>query len=429
MPPPAADSNAQGSAQPADGRSLDLLLATGTVPLGFCREGSSVFLIARERAARWPIELLRQQSGRLRWAGGDGEGLAELVTAPDEQARILQLFVAKYGDEGFRRWYEHPARILRVQLAVRPPGNDSDRYYRWLRSEFDNIAEDYDRHITGNRMNFLLRNRSLARLRPLFAGRDPLLEIGCGSGMETLPLLESGHEVTAVDISERMLEVVRAKARERGCTERLRTIRARARDLSSLVSQLGQGSFAGAYSTYGALNCEPELRPVGEALAALLAPGAPLFVGVYNRWCLFEVLGYTLTLQLDRALGRKTNPVPVGGSRFCVDVYAFSPRDVDAALGPYFRRRAIEGVPVLLPPSDLTSYAERFSRRFDTLARWDARVGNVWPFQQLGDHFLATYERERVEAPGPHSEAVAELRPASFTSQSDPSLSAGSLRT
>ncbi|MCI4364368.1 MAG: class I SAM-dependent methyltransferase, partial [Thermoplasmata archaeon] len=246
-----------------------------------------------------------------------------------------------------------------------------------------------------------LRNRSLARLKPLFAGRDPLLEIGCGSGMETLPLLQLGHELTAVDISERMLEVVRKKALAAGVSERLRTVRSRARDLEGLVSQLGRGAFQGAYSTYGALNCEPDLRPVAKGLAQLLGPGAPLFLGVYNRWCLFELLGYSATLQFGRALGRRENPVPVGGSRFCVDIYAYSVSEVDAALSPYFIRRATEGVPVLLPPSDLVSYAERFSRHFDRLADWDARVGQRWPFQQLGDHFLGTYERTPAAPPFP----------------------------
>ncbi|MCI4364313.1 MAG: hypothetical protein L3K13_08500, partial [Thermoplasmata archaeon] len=191
-----------GFAGPADSeRNLELLLSGTSVPLGYFREGDSVFLIARERSARWPTEVLRVQAARLRWGSGSAEGVAELVTAEKERLRILELFRGKYGEEGFRRWYDHPARILRVRLSASPPGSTPERYYAWLESEFDNIAEDYDHHITGNRMNFLLRNRSLARLKPLFAGRDPLLEIGCGSGMETLPLLQLGHELTAVDIS------------------------------------------------------------------------------------------------------------------------------------------------------------------------------------------------------------------------------------
>ncbi|HEV2449485.1 MAG TPA: class I SAM-dependent methyltransferase, partial [Thermoplasmata archaeon] len=284
-------------------------------------------------------------------------------------------------------------RVLRVRAGAPPSGESADRYYAWLRTEFDNIADDYDHHITDNRMNLLLRNRSLARLQPLFAGRDPILEVGCGSGMETLPMLRAGHQMTVVDISDRMLDVVRAKADRAGAAERLHAVLSRARDLETLAGPLGPAHFAGAYCTYGALNCEAELEPVARGFARLLAPGAPLFLGVYNRWCLFELVGYGLTLRPERAFGRRGHPVRVGGSRFCVDVYAYTPDEVKSAFAPYFVPRALEGVPVLLPPSDLTIHADRFARRFETLAGWDARVGSWWPFRSLGDHFLLTLER------------------------------------
>src|SRR5262249_9753739 len=142
-----------------------------------------------------------------------------------------------------------------------------------------------------------------------------------------------------------------------------------------------------------AINCEPDLRPVAQGFAALLAPRAPLVLGVYNRWCLFELVGYGLTLQFPRAVGRRGSPVPVGASRFCVDVYAYTPGEVIHAFGTGFDPGPMEGVPVLLPPSDLTPYAERFARHFDRLAAIDASFGRRWPFSALGDHFLVVLTR------------------------------------
>jgi SAM-dependent methyltransferase len=279
-----------------------------------------------------------------------------------------------------------------------PPGDR--QYAAWLEAEFDNVADDYDHHITGNRMNRLLRDRSLAHLRTVFADRKRLLEVGCGSGMETLSLLREGHEVVAVDISARMLSVVRAKAVLDGVSERLQTVQMRARDLGG-VSQLGDSSqFDGAYSTYGAMNCEADLRPPAAGFARLLPPGAPLVLGIYNRWCLFELLGYAISLQGRRAFGRRTNPVLVGSSRFCIDVFAYSVPEIDRLFSPNFERVRLEGVPALLPPSDLTGYSERFARHFDRLAALDAAVGRHWPLNHLGDHFLVTYRRRRPDALG-----------------------------
>jgi ubiquinone/menaquinone biosynthesis C-methylase UbiE len=43
----------------------------------------------------------------------------------------------------------------------------------------------------------------------------PLLELGCGTGEQTLCFAEQGYEVTGVDISEGMLRVARQKAKEK----------------------------------------------------------------------------------------------------------------------------------------------------------------------------------------------------------------------
>ncbi|MCI4340701.1 MAG: methyltransferase domain-containing protein [Thermoplasmata archaeon] len=367
----------------------------GEVPLGFVRDGPVVFLVARDRSSQWPIEALRAGHVELRFPTGSESGPIRLLAEPTEREAALDRFRRKYGPELYRRWYDRPARVMRVDLIASDDNpSPAAPYLAWLEAEFDNVADDYDHHITGNRMNMLLRNRSLRQLRPLFVDRHRLLEVGCGSGMETLPLLREGHEIVAVDVSSRMLTVVREKARMEGLSERLVTEKLRAANLGALVDKYGAGGFDAAYSTYGALNCESELAPVAGALARLLHPGAPFLAGVYNRWCLAELFGYSMTWQFRRAFGRRTNPVPVGASRFCIDVYAYSAWEFQALFRPWFSVERVEGVPVVLPPSDLTSYAEKFARRFEMLAAADARLGRIWPLRYLGDHFLMTMRRQ-----------------------------------
>lgn len=377
-------------------RALIVRTANGPVQLGFAREGRLLYLVARERSAEWPVSVLRAGRARVELPEGAEEGGSELVVDPTERARILGLFLAKYGPDQYHRWYDRPARVLRIRFDE-TPGADAatgaERYYGWLSAEFDNVAEDYDRHILENRMNRWLRDRSLAWLRPRFRGRTRVLEIGCGSGMETLPMLRDGHRMTCLDISERMLSVVRAKADREGLGDLLETRCLRAGELPRLLSDLGSQAFDAAYSTYGAMNCEPGLGEIPGALYGLLTPGSPFVVGVYNRWCLFELAGYTLTLRGPRALGRRRNPIPVGASRFCIDVYAYSPADFRRLFAPEFTVERVEGVPVFLPPSDLTGYAERFARHFDQLGAADSWLGRRWPWYALGDHFLMTLVR------------------------------------
>jgi len=45
---------------------------------------------------------------------------------------------------------------------------------------------------------------------------EPVLELACGSGRLTIPLAETGVEITGLDISEEMLDLAALKASERG---------------------------------------------------------------------------------------------------------------------------------------------------------------------------------------------------------------------
>lgn len=377
---------------------LTLQTSLGPVPLGFVTRERQLYLIAQKLSARWPIEILRRGRASASLPGGASvDGRVALVTDPEERVRVLGYFREKYGREAFAQWYDHPARVLDVDLDIALSAGAGDPYDDWIESEFDNIAEEYDHHILANPVNRLLRDRSLEWLRTVFAPSRSLLEIGCGSGIETIALLEEGHEVTAVDVSMRMLDVVRRKAHDAGMAERLRPVHLRARDLSRLVKETGATSFDGAYSTYGALNCEPALRPVVVELGKLLPPGRKFVAGVYNRWCLFETAAYSATLQFGRAVGRWRNPVRVGTSRFCVDVFAFSPPEFRRLWAPEFTPVRVEGVPVIVPPSDLSPYVEKLSRRLERWARWDRALGRRWPLRYLGDHFLMTFVRRSGE--------------------------------
>src|ERR1700674_1915065 len=62
-----------------------------------------------------------------------------------------------------------------------------------------------------------------------------VLEIGCGIGTDTINFARHGAQVTAVDLTEKSLEVARQRARVFGLEDRVRFIQANAEKLSESV--------------------------------------------------------------------------------------------------------------------------------------------------------------------------------------------------
>lgn len=100
-----------------------------------------------------------------------------------------------------------------------------------------------------------------------------ILEIGSQTGGFTLPLLQSGYKITAVDVVGENLGIIRAKAMQEGLAKSLKTLHSYAEDLS----------FDGTYDTV--LLCEVLIHCRDDALVLenafrAVKPGGRLIVTV-----------------------------------------------------------------------------------------------------------------------------------------------------
>src|SRR4029079_10443541 len=86
---------------------------------------------------------------------------------------------------------------------VRVMDDDPEAYGAAWAAEYDGLFEDRDDPL-----------RVSARLKALTAGRR-LLEVGVGTGRLALPLHDDGWTVAGIDVSEPMLERLRARAGDR----------------------------------------------------------------------------------------------------------------------------------------------------------------------------------------------------------------------
>lgn len=322
---------------------------------------------------------------------GVHEGRAAIKRVEGIEDPLLAIFSRKYGTQQVRQRYWGQFRYVEVELTGQLNKTDLvELVYGDLEAAFDGVAEDYDQHIFGNPMNIWLRDVSVGLLKQLFKPGDIVLEIGCGTGTETLVLASSGVKVIASDISSKMLQVLSRKAENSGLSDNVIPLHARPYQLRERVTQLGYPQIDGAYSTYGAVNTEPKLQTFFRDLHRLLKPGGTLLLGVWNKYYLYEILGYSLRLRPSMVTARMKSPVPVGRSRFCVSSNSYSVRSLNRLMSEHFALRKVYGIEILLPPSNLTRYLPP-EPLLSLFKKVDLVLGQTFPWNRLGDHFLAVY--------------------------------------
>jgi 2-polyprenyl-3-methyl-5-hydroxy-6-metoxy-1,4-benzoquinol methylase len=118
-----------------------------------------------------------------------------------------------------------------------------------------------------------------------------VLEIGCGIGTDTINFARHGAQVTAVDLTEKSIEVARQRAKLFGLEDRIRFIRADAERLSDFVPV---ESYDLVYS-FGVIHHTPQPRRILEQIRKYVSSESTVKIMVYNRWSwkvLWILLGY-----------------------------------------------------------------------------------------------------------------------------------------
>ncbi|HXT38004.1 MAG TPA: methyltransferase domain-containing protein [Chloroflexota bacterium] len=262
---------------------------------------------------------------------------------------------------------------------------------------FSAVAPRYDSETETNPAVAHVRRLVYRRLGALWHTGDHVLEIGCGTGVEAAALARTGVRVTAMDIAPGMLAQAEVRCRDQGIGERVTLHRLGAADLSSLLSHYGPGAFAGAYSSFGPLNCEPDLVAVAEGLAALIRPKGRVLISAINRYHPFEFAWYAVHGEWRRAIRRwggmaQGTVSPALPDR--VTTYYYTPRAFARHFQPAFRVVGYRALLLALPPPYLAHLHGRFPRCWRLAEKLDGVLAGLPILRGLGDHFLIELERQ-----------------------------------
>jgi len=256
---------------------------------------------------------------------------------------------------------------------------------------FDTVAERYDESFTESLIGRAQRRQVWEELDRVFAPGQRILEINCGTGVDAVHLAARDVEVWACDSSSRMLEVARRRVDSAWLAADVHLHRVATEQLQSLQPS---GSFDGAFSNFGGLNCVEDLNAVARHLASMLKPAAPVVLCLMGRYVAWEIIWFTLHGRPGKAVRRlRDQPLHVSVGNGSVLCWYRSVQDLRRAFRPYFRLRHWRGVGVSVPPTYLERQAGRYPGIMRVLERVDPYLGCTPLVRTLADHLLLTLER------------------------------------
>lgn len=107
-----------------------------------------------------------------------------------------------------------------------------------------------------------------------------VLEIGCGIGTASISFARCGAQVTAVDLTEKSLEIARQRVAASGLEGNVRFFQADAENLSDYVPA---EKYDLVYS-FGVIHHTPHPERVIEQIRKYVTPASTVKIMVYNRW-------------------------------------------------------------------------------------------------------------------------------------------------
>ena len=245
---------------------------------------------------------------------------------------------------------------------------------------FDGKAHGYDSEFTATGLGSVLRVRVWDRLSVLFAGRERLLELGCGTGEDAVWLARAGHRVVAIDASAEMIQVARQKAREAGCADRI--------DFHHLpIERLGelpyQGRFDGVFSNFGAVNCLEDIEGLSFILAQMLEPRAPLLFVPMGRYVPWEWAWYLARGDARKAFRRFAK---AGTQWRGITIRYPTPRELARRLAPHFETHRRAALGFALPPSFAAEWLDSSPKMLTSL--WALERVTSRFTAPLADHYI-----------------------------------------
>ncbi|MBL7985078.1 MAG: class I SAM-dependent methyltransferase [Flavobacteriales bacterium] len=227
-----------------------------------------------------------------------------------------------------------------------------------------------------------VRERVRTAVRPWFIPGKRLLEINCGTGIDSIHFAAEGMDVTATDHAPGMVETLVRKAGTAG----IRNLRVFRHSFLELEAFEGP-PYDLVFSNFGGINCTDRLDLVLRGIDAKLKSGGVCALVIMPRtspWELIELFRGHVAFAFRRYSAAGADARVEGVPFRC---WYHSVRDVRRIL-PHYRILDRMALSFFVPPPHLSPFATRHPRLVERAKRIEQRMCR-WPWiRSRGDHYL-----------------------------------------
>ena len=244
---------------------------------------------------------------------------------------------------------------------------------------YEDLARDYDRRFNNPRLNYMRNVEKKIILESLKSGL--ILDIGCGTGEQSLFLAKRGYQVVGVDISREMLAKANENAKEGKLKDNLSLVIASAEALP-----FRDKSFEGLISIFGVFNHIPRADHAFRETHRVLKSGGRAVFTVVNRWNLTWWINAILKFKVSWLISSlRSKEYTVNG----LWTYYFSRNDLKKMLGSMGYGVKIGCMLLFIYPFTARNllFYEKLFIIFEDTARWKS------PFNGLGYYLLVRLEK------------------------------------
>ncbi len=244
---------------------------------------------------------------------------------------------------------------------------------------YEDLARDYNCRFNNPRLNYMRSVEKMFLLENLKSGM--ILDIGCGTGEQSLFLAKRGYQVLGVDISKEMLTKANESAKEFMLDDKLSLVIASAEALP-----FRDKSFDGLISIFGVFNHIPCAYNAFQETYRVLRSGGRAIFTVVNRWNLTWWINALLKCKIRWIISSlRSKEYTVNG----LWTYYFSRNDLKNILKRIGYKVKIGSILIFIYPfttRNLIFYEKLFIILEDAV-RWKT------PFNSLGYYLLVRLEK------------------------------------